>query len=677
MSIINKIKHESYLLFADPYHLLKNKAIVKDRVWLKTVIPFEKNDYIDTIETNITNRQRTQGFFDNHLEMAIDHLKMDPQYTFNRPLYIKNPFLRSLLTGVLIFTTKDKCKVEYTVKGQKKAKDVTFCDNNLTKHHRTAIFGLYADVINHVYVVLKDEKDNIITSRNLKLPGLPLPEESQDLVKPLKATDEFDTDFVLVTGGYHGDSFMMDEAGNVRYFHDYKPQFYGVYNLDDTNFIFPTRGQRRAEFGNGHSIVSYVTDFFGRYHYTLLNEKGFHHWSTMVNKDDTIYILSSSLYDENMENSIMKLNVKTGEVLEEYNMNDYFDDTYKTRNDWCHVNSVQYLEEDNSLILSMRNIHTVGKFNLDKPGFEWLIANPDFYKDTEQKDLVLTPDTSNLSEDFSWFFQQHCAMPIKPNNGDKNRLYVAIFDNHTANRRPVSYFDKDKHSYALVYSIDEKKKEIRLEKRIKLPLAQTRSSVRYEEKSNRLFICCANRRDKDYESLGAMVFEYDYDTCEMISQYEIKNDCFQAFPVSPNITELSSSLPHHDTYSVGKVCDPYKLEKDNEDYDLIVDSLIKKTLKTTNVAESTDEFLQVMDFRLVGDLLQIYGKDHDFQKIILYNKDDIYVQDFTDSYQPLPVFYNEVYYQSMPLNILKKAHYNIAIKYEGKIYTSDYYITLS
>ena len=43
---------------------------------------------------------------------------------------------------------------------------------------------------------------------------------------------------------------------------------------------------------------------------------------------------------------------------------DLFDDTYKTRNDWAHINSIDYIPAEESVVISMRNVHTIAKINL-------------------------------------------------------------------------------------------------------------------------------------------------------------------------------------------------------------------------------------------------------------------------------------------------------------------------
>lgn len=88
---------------------------------------------------------------------------------------------------------------------------------------------------------------------------------------------------------------------------------------------------------------------------------------------------------------IIEIDPETGNVLRSINVNDLFDKTYVTRSDWAHINAFAYIPEEDCVIVSMRNIHTIAKISLKDNELIWIIANPRFYKKTEQKDKVLKP----------------------------------------------------------------------------------------------------------------------------------------------------------------------------------------------------------------------------------------------------------------------------------------------
>ena len=81
-----------------------------------------------------------------------------------------------------------------------------------------------------------------------------------------------------------------------------------------------------------------------------------------------------------------------------------------------------------------------------------------------------------------------------------------------------------------------------------------------------------------------------------------------------------------------------------------------------------------LKFRRYGDLIQVYATDHDLEKIYLYNDETVYVQDFTNTTQPLKVFKTQTYFVSMPLQNVPAGSYKISVQYLSKTYKTDYKI---
>ena len=70
-------------------------------------------------------------------------------------------------------------------------------------------------------------------------------------------------------------------------------------------------------------------------------------------------------------------------------MNKLLPEKYITRNDWAHINSIEYIAKDDSVVISMRNVHTIAKISLEKSELVWILTNPKFYKETNVEDKVL------------------------------------------------------------------------------------------------------------------------------------------------------------------------------------------------------------------------------------------------------------------------------------------------
>ena len=585
-------------------------------------------------------------------DLYIERLLDSNLYTFKDCLYLQNPFWHAPLAGLLLFVTEVECMVQYTIQGRNGNKDYQVCDESIGKKHRVPIMGLYPDCVNKVEVSLLDKQRNVLETKILRIKTAKLMERLQDNIEVSQDNGNSYWDFMYVTGGRVG-SYIMDDKGEIRHYFRKISQPYGAFVLDKGKVFFPERHFRRPNRGNCHSVVGHEMDLLGRVFKTYYHEQGYHHWGSCKQNDGNLLLASSSMSDGYMENYITELDRVTGKVLRSLNMNDLYDNTYITRYDWAHINAFEYIPEEDSLVICMRNIHTIAKIHMGKQKIEWMIANPEFYANTEQKDVVLKP-----VGDVEWFFQQH-GVRIISNDGN-GKLLILLFDNHVINRRPVDYFDKKKESYVTVYEVDEKEFTVKMKKRITLPLAITRSNGDYDMESQRIIGACANFVPK-VDDFEGKLFEYDYETEQCVKEFSMKNNYFAAHTIEFNINELSKPMDQSvEELFVGNLYGPKQIEQlPNE---------------INNAPEITLEVKKIVKFRIWGNVLQVYSGDHDLEKLYLYNEKEVYLQDYTDTVQTMEVFKNQSYHLSIPLDCLNDGRYQIAIQYIGQPYTTNYWI---
>lgn len=130
---------------------------------------------------------------------------------------------------------------------------------------------------------------------------------------------------------------------------------------------------------------------------------------------------------------------------------------------WAHVNSIDYDEEDDSIILSFRH-QGIAKIGRDKK-VKWILAAPNGWNN-DLKPKVLTPVDKNgkalacrigkCEGGFDWSWTQHTAWKIdEKSKGDI--LYLSVFDNGDARAFVQPEDPKEKYSRAVVYKIDQKK----------------------------------------------------------------------------------------------------------------------------------------------------------------------------------------------------------------------------
>lgn len=619
---------------------------IQDTEWLKNEALKINEPYIDgrNYSSNIEKQTRPSADICKRKDIVIGNILNKGHYKFNNALFITNPFGYSPLSGLLVFNTNEPCKVKYTIKGRKHSGDYTNCDETFTTKHQVPVLGLYDGCINTITFYLLDKDNNELQSNTIRVRcsriGAAL-RGSLAVSKPDKSSH-----FLMATGGYSSVNYAFDHNGNIRWYLTMPVHPYGVHMLSNGHILVPDKRMRRPNYGNAHSVIAYEIDLLGRIYKNIYHKSGFHHWAVSKENDGNFLIATSSMDDTYMENTIDELDKNTGAVLRSVNANHLFDKTYVTRYDWAHINSFEYIPEEDAVIASYRNIHTIAKISLKNNEIIWILANPVFYKNTKQEDKVLTP-----GGDTKWFFQQHGVKILKRfNENGSRKIQIAFFDNHTANRRPVKYFDNAQKSNLMVFTIDETNMSAHMDKFIPVPLSITRSNVEFDEQNNCIYAMCANIKDEEIKS-RAKILGYNYSTNECVTDISCNNDFFVAKFLDFDLSTIRSTTEEEDApLYIGKLYSPVAIEKLPGNFD-------KDNLLPANILKKR------LSFSLSGNILQISCKDHTVQKVFLYNDNAVFAQYFDDTTQLTKIFKDHIYTISIPLEDIDKGKYQIAIEY--------------
>ena len=619
---------------------------IQDTEWLKNEALKINEPYVDgrNYSSNIEKQTRLSADICRRKDIVIRNILNKGHYKFHNALFITNPFGYSPLSGLLVFNTTEPCKVKYTIKGRKRSGDYTNCDETFTTKHQVPVLGLYDGCINTITFYLLDKDNNELQSNTIRVRCSRIGAALRGSL--LVSKPDRSSHFLMATGGYNSISYAFDHNGNIRWYLTMPVHPYGVHMLSNGHILVPDKRMRRPNYGNAHSVIAYEIDLLGRIYRNIYHKPGFHHWAVSKENDGNFLVATSSMDDTYMENTIDELDKDTGSVLRSVNANHLFDKTYVTRYDWAHINSFEYIPEEDAVIASYRNIHTIAKISLKNNEIIWLLANPVFYKNTKQADKVLTP-----GKDTKWFFQQHGVKILKrfSENGS-SKVQIAFFDNHTANRRPVKYFDDVQKSNLMVFTIDETNMSAHMDKFIPVPLSITRSNVEFDEQNNCIYAMCANIKDEEIKS-RAKILGYNYNTNECVTDISCNNDFFVAKFLDFDLSAIESTTAKEDEpLYIGKLYSPVAAEglPDNFDPDnLLPANMLKKKLL----------------FSLSGNILQISCKDHTVQKVFLYNDNNVFVQYFDDTTQLTKIFKEHIYTISIPLEDIDKGKYQIAIEY--------------
>lgn len=122
------------------------------------------------------------------------------------------------------------------------------------------------------------------------------------------------------------------------------------------------------------------------------------HHDTIILPNDNYLALIHDGSENFVEDEMVELDRETGEVVHRVNFKDLFPDEiseeYAGHNedvgDWAHINTVYKLENENALLLSLRNQDAILKMSYPEPEIEWLLSTPENWHE-ELEEYVLEP----------------------------------------------------------------------------------------------------------------------------------------------------------------------------------------------------------------------------------------------------------------------------------------------
>lgn len=592
-------------------------------------------------------------------EQEIEELLDQFPFRFESLLAIMNPYGLTPLSCLILFETEKECRVRYTVKGKTAACDFTYTGERFTSRHRVPVFGLYAEYENRVVLELLDEKDEVTARRELIVQVGAVSESISTVVEAVRKNEDTAMPFVFVTGGYTASTYAFDCNGDLRYLLSRKPKQYGVYPLSNGRFLFTDRNINRPTYYNSHALVLYDMDYLGRTRETYYVKEGMHHWAAELPGTDGNMVLgsTSSLEEMLMESSMLAYDRSSGETVRMYNLAHYFPKEFQDKYDWAHLNRV-YCQDERMLILSLRNISTVVKFDIKEEKIIWLLSHPDVYKGTELEDKVLRP----IGEHFHYFLQQHAAEIVDTGDedaGNEDVFDLMLFDNHCNTKRNETWFDGRTDSFACFYRIDEKNFTAETLKAIPCAMSPTRSNVWYDKEKRRVF-GMAGAASSTGEGKKALIYEWDFDTEEEVCRYEVLDGYFKAYPFDVSGGGLEECLHINETYRKGHLEPPVKCAK------------LPSGRKRLSL-----RMLKEMDFCIMDDLVCVRAMDHKVEKIY-FEGAETWERDFADTDQKNEkIFASKIFYVAATTETLPSGRYKVLVRYDGKIYGTGKYFMKS
>lgn len=580
---------------------------------------------------------------DMYFEDVLDTNK----YSISSPLVIINPYGIAPLTAIALFNTKNACSVRCTICGIDNEKDLVTEITEPKTRHRIPIVGLYPNAKNTILIDITDSTGKT-KCKTIQLQTLSAKASLLESVQIQKRTEAPSEDYIYVSGGFSQQSYMFDSQGTIRFYFNKKVKLYGTHMLSNGHLLFPEEEISNPTFSNPHSNIFHEMDFMGRVHKTYMVENGVHHYAAEKGEAGNILLATSTLEPPyGMENGVIEIDRQTGEVIKLLDLTPLFDSTYLTRHDWAHINSIQYLPEEDSIILSLRNLHSVVKIHWSSMEIEWILGDTKFWEPTTMMDKVLKPADSHIA----WFYQQHAAEILSSNNGKKE---ILIYDNHIATRRPLEHFIPTEESNLLVFTIDETSKTVTMTKRFPLKHFSTiRSNGVFSKENNRIWAMSAYLKPT-VEKCNAMIDEFDYTTGEILNKYGLANDFFSAYPIHFNASDMAKPLNMNTPYEVGHVIKATPMN--------ITD--IRELIYSAKPADP-EHFTSL----IYSQLLLVKETDNEIRHIYAVGNNHVYHLDKDNTVQKAPkTFADQRYFITFPLEVCAPDNYTFYLQTADDIY---------
>ncbi len=631
-------------------------------------------DFESNIPTE-TDRVKHSLKIDKQIQDILD-AKTYTFETLDASNVIVNAYGNSPLTALALFETDTKCSVTVTVKGKTEATDISSSVDKPTTTHRVPIVGLYPNMENTVIIQLFDENGKELSSKELKIKTDPLPTTLNGAVKVYKhnATSAFK--LTEVSGFQTPYIYSFDENGDVRWFLNEKYGCYGYFPLSNGHFIWMDGNDMNQTPEKPHSQNMYETDYLGRVYQIYYVKNGLHHEIIEKEEGGNLLVATSSLEDEHFEETIQEISRESGQPVKTVYMKDIYGKEAVREGDWAHINTISYYKNDDSLVVSTRNVHTVVKFNWSTGDIIWTFGSPTVWDGSSVAQHCLKATGDN----FDWQFQQHAAYIVdKDLDNNPDTIELVMFDNHWDDDAPIDALTETKESFVRIYSINEKEGTASLLKEYKSAKSRITSNWQADFDAGRVFSMNGYIKWRsENDGMHGMFYEYDYDSEEVLNQWGTPYTFYRAYRMDIDINSCSSSLESQvrDNYFCGELNQPTdakelaeELEKNSES-ETIITKAKDVTIPTKLLKESK------ASYSILGNILKINAYDHAVKKVEFVGRRHYYIFNYDYAGKGLKKFKKLSYNLSLSFQNMEPDEYKIVITYKKKRYDSGQTITI-
>jgi arylsulfate sulfotransferase len=378
-----------------------------------------------------------------------------------------NPYGIAPLTAVATFQTHEIVSVSIEVLGEEPLRKNW---NTFETTHQIPILGLYPDTLNRIIIGLTGRHLGYAAD-TFEIRTDTIPSFFPDISIKAAEIDLMEPGWTLcniaIGLGDHIASYpiIFDNHGKVRW--------YLAFPEVSLGWITPVERLRNGNLFFGYGDIIYEYSLLGRQENTW-RLYGCSQTHDIIEKPDGNFLIPIHKWHiGTIDDHIIELDRKTGDIINEWDLRKVMDvDRYtyfKDTDDWLHINSVWYSNQDNCLIISGKNQGLV-KVNYENDPV-WILAPHKGWGQSgkdgngfQTSDYLLTalnpeglpyPDSVQSGDldvdEFSWVWGQHAAMYLPNGN-------LFIFDNGLDR----NFSNNNRYSRGVEYEVDEKEMTLKL-----------------------------------------------------------------------------------------------------------------------------------------------------------------------------------------------------------------------
>ena len=523
---------------------LKNKSWINSNVKLIKESSINKNIYVVEKNENINIYNML------YQKVISEKITSLPEYNsdIDNLLMIYNPYGTNNNTVNIYFKTNDYYKLDYKIKVNGYS-DFAKTPNNgkdseYSKNHSYQLIGFVMGKKNFLTLTLTS-KDGDKKEYNYTLDFSRYSIDTPNKLKVTSTKDDEVTDglFAILGDSREDNDYihLVDNDGIVR---SEIPiiGYRGLRLLFNNNNMYFNISEKRLVSVNrlGQVINKY---YLGKYK--------LHHDYAFDEKEENLLILTSDTTKKSCEDSIIKLNLKTGKITDSFYLESVFKDVLEKAYynedeipeqveskgiDWMHINTINYLANDTviissretSSIIKIKNIFTSSKI-------EYILGDETIWKNFKEKKYLY-----QKKGNFTISGGQHTVTYTKTD--DDSVYYLTMFNNNLGTSLTMPQVDfksiglkysspTDKGvSYYYKYKVDEKNKTFELVDSFKVPWSAYMSSS--QEYKNNIIIdsaskCIFTERDSNGDTIRKYKFKCE-SSIYRVFKYDFVNYYFKS-----------------------------------------------------------------------------------------------------------------------------------------------------